>query len=117
MKKKKSERVLENKKKRIRGYIFLIVLFLSWAFVLSQRTYKNYRLKNYGVPCKAYVLKESYIYGWHSRFPSYIYTYYFEEEIQEGERATDYFCDGIKIGDTIDIIVDPDNPSYSIPVK
>ena len=48
MKKKKSERIKEEKRKKLGCFIFVAVEFLVLVFMLCRREYEDYRLENYG---------------------------------------------------------------------
>jgi hypothetical protein len=118
MKKKKSERIKEEKRKKLGCFIFVAVEFLLLVFMLCRREYEDYRLENYGIPLKAVVLKvENFHFGRSANCPGFGYQYRYNGNILYDGYPDDMFSKGTKVGDTIDIIVDPDNPSYSIPVK
>ncbi len=76
MKKKKSERIKEEKRKKLGCFIFVAVEFLFLVFMLCRREYEDYRLENYGIPLKAVVLKvENFHFGRSANCPGFGYQY------------------------------------------
>ena len=95
----------------------MFVLFFCLLFFLCKRKYDDYRLENYGIPLKAVVLRNANIHFKSSNHPGYEYQYRYKGG-KRYDRYSEYmFKKGTKVGDTIDIIIDPENPNRSIPVK
>jgi len=84
---------------------------------LAQVWYKNYHLSNYGISCKARILREINIHSHHTNSPGFEYIYQFASDNRKGRHTKTRFREGTKVSDVIDILVDPENPDWSVPVK
>lgn len=107
----------QSRKRPYYKYAFLICLCCLVAAILAERCYINHRLHNHSVSCKAVILHEENIHTYHVNRPGFRYCYYFKGKERTCTYPKSDFKDIVDIGDTIDILVDPNDPDWSIPLK
>ena len=108
---------LQGQKRSYYKYAFLICLYCIFAAILAKRCYVNHRLHNHSVSCRAIILREEKIHSYHVSRPGFRYCYYFKGKERTCTYPKSDFKDTVDIGDTIDILVDPNDPDLSIPLK
>lgn len=98
-------------------YSFAPIACLILLTLVARRAYMNYRIENYGRPCKAVIIGEENIHSWHQNRPGFVYIYFYNDLEITDKHSVYSFRDSTVIGDTIDIIVDPEHPNWSCPIN